>query len=89
MQLRVWKKDAEHPPFEVLEMIRTHAQASVSRFARLIGLSRRTYCYRLARRRRGYRDKGPWPAPVLDRIEPEVAKLAEQYPASGHRKARR
>ena len=40
----------------------------------------------LARRRRGYRDKGPWPAPVVDRIEPEVAKLAEQYPAWGHRK---
>ena len=67
-------------------MIRTDAQVSVSRFARLIGVSRRTYGYRLARRRRGYRDNGPWPAPVVDRIESEVAKLAEQYPAWGHRR---
>ena len=34
--------------------------------------------------RRGDRGKGPWPAPVVDRIEPEVAKLAERYPAWGH-----
>ena len=67
-------------------MIRADAGVSVSRFAPLVGVPRRTYCYRLARLRRGDQVKGPWPAPVLDRIEPEVAKLAEQYPAWGHRK---
>ena len=50
-------------------MIRTDAQLSVSRFAELIGTSRRTYHYRLARFRAGDPPKGPWPAPVVDRIE--------------------
>jgi hypothetical protein len=27
-----------------------------------------------------------WPAPVVDRIEPTVAKYAEEWPAWGHRK---
>ena len=67
-------------------MIRADAQVSVSRFADLVGVPRRTYCYRLAKLRRGDSAKGPWPAPVVDRIEPAAAKLAQQYPAWGHRK---
>ena len=67
-------------------MIRTDARCSVSRFAELVGVPRRTYHARLARHRAGDVAKGPWPAPVVDRIEPAVAKLAAQYPAWGHRK---
>jgi len=30
--------------------------------------------------------KGPWPAPVVDLLEPVAAKYAEDWPAWGHRK---
>ena len=36
-------------------MIRADAEMSVSCFTELIGVPRRTYCYRLARRRRLHR----------------------------------
>ncbi len=67
-------------------MIRVEAQLSVSRFAELIGVPRRTYHYRLGKWRAGDLEKGPWPAPVVDRIEPTVAKYAESWEAWGHRK---
>ena len=67
-------------------MIRTDAGCSVSRFAELVGVPRRTYHARLARQRAGEVTKGPWPAPVVDRIEPAVEKLAAGWPAWGHRK---
>ncbi len=66
-------------------MIRTDAACAVSRFAELIGVSRRTYHSRLARHRAGDPSKGPL-TPVVDRIELTVEKLAAQYPAWGHRK---
>ncbi len=67
-------------------MIRTDSGCSVSRFAELVGVPRRTYHARLARHRAGEVAKGPWPAPVVDRIEPTVAKYAAEWPAWGHRK---
>ena len=67
-------------------MIRTESGCSVSRFAELVGVPRRTYHARLARLRVGGVVKGPWPAPVVDRIEPDVAKYAAQWPAWGYRK---
>lgn len=67
-------------------MIRSDAGCSVSRFADLVGVPRRTYHARLARHRSGNAAKGPWPAPQVDRIEPAVAKLAGEFPAWGHRK---
>ncbi len=79
------KGGAVSPPIEDLGMIRTEAQLSVSRFAELIGVPRRTYHYRLARHRAGD-PEGVWPAPVVDRIEPTVAKYAEAWLAWGHRK---
>ena len=66
-------------------MIRTDARCSVSRFAELVGVPRRTYHARLARHRAGDVTKGPWLAPVVDRIEPAVEKLAAGWPAWGHR----
>jgi putative transposase len=67
-------------------MIRTEAQLPVSRFAELIEVPRRTYHHRLARHRAGEPAKGLWPAPVVDRIEPVVAKYAGDWDAWGHRK---
>lgn len=67
-------------------MIRTDAAMTISRFAALIGVPRRTYTRRRARFVAGEPELGPWPAPVVDVIEPTVAKLAEQWPAWGHRK---
>ena len=55
-------------------MIRTDAGCSVSRFAELVGVPRRTYHGRLARHRAGEVAKGPWPAPVVDR---EVLAFAD------------
>ena len=78
-------------------MIRTDAGCSVSRFSELLGVPRRTYHARLARHRAGDPPKGPWPAPVVDRIEPTVAKYenvvwvspyAVDWPAWGYRKIR-
>ena len=67
-------------------MIRIDAQLTISRFSELIDVPRRTYQYRLAKWRAGDPTKGPWPAPVVDRIEPLVAKYAETWEAWGHRK---
>ncbi len=67
-------------------MIRVEAQLPISRFAELIGVPRRTYTYRLRKWRAGEPVKGPWPAPVVDRIEPLVAKYAERWDAWGYRK---
>lgn len=59
---------------------------TISSFARLIEVPRRTYTRRRARWLAGEPTKGPWPAPTVDRIEPTVAKLAAEFPAWGHRK---
>jgi len=67
-------------------MIRAEAQLPVSRFCELIGLPRRTWYAWRAKHAAGEPAKGPWPAPVVDAIEPDVAKYAEAWPAWGHRK---
>ena len=58
-------------------MIRTESGCSVSRFAELVDVPRRTYHGRLARHRAGDPPKGPWPAPV-------VSGLERQYKTAGH-----
>jgi transposase InsO family protein len=58
----------------------------VSRFCQLTGVPRRTYCRWQAKARAGAPPKGPWPAPVVDAVEPLVAKYAADWPAWGHRK---
>ncbi len=68
-------------------MIRADAGMPVSRFAVLAGIPIRTYRRRLAvARAGGPPGKGPWPAPVVDLLEPVAAKYAEDWPAWGHRK---
>lgn len=67
-------------------MIRLEADMSITRFTELIGMPRRTYHRQLRRLRAGHPPRGPWPAPVVDGIEPSVAKVAETWPMWGHRK---
>ncbi|KQH76727.1 hypothetical protein AO501_04705 [Mycobacterium gordonae] len=52
----------------------------------LADIPERTYRRHLARLRGGDVAKGPWPAPVVDRIEALAAKYAEAWPAWGYRK---
>ena len=52
----------------------------------MAGIPERTYWRRLARLRAGDPAKGPWPAPVVDRIEALAAKYAQAWPAWGYRK---
>ena len=76
------------PGLEDLEVIRAQAGLSVVRFCELLGMPRATwYRWRAAVTGGAARlGKGPWPAPVVDRIEPLAAKHAEQWAAWGHRK---
>lgn len=67
-------------------MIRQDAAMPVSRFCQLTGIPRRSYTRWRAKARQGRVGKGPWPAPVVDDIEPTVAKYAGDWPAWGHRK---
>ena len=67
-------------------MIRLAAGMPTSRFCALAGIPERTYRRWQARARAGEPVKGPWPAPVAERVEPWVVKHAEAHPAWGHRK---
>jgi putative transposase len=67
-------------------VIRQDAAMPVSRFCVLTGIPRRTYQRWQAKARAGNSPKGPWPAPVVDVIEPVAAKYAADWPGWGHRK---
>jgi transposase InsO family protein len=73
-------------PFEDLEVIRQDAAMPTARFCALIGIPRCTYARWQAKARGGQAGKGPWPAPVVDAVEPIVAKYAADWPGWGHRK---
>jgi hypothetical protein len=73
-------------PFEDLEMIRVQAGMQTSRFTALIGVPERSWRRWQSRARAGDPPKGPWPAPVVEVIEPVAAKYATDWPAWGHRK---
>jgi putative transposase len=73
-------------PFEDLEVIRSEAEMPISRFCALIGIPRRSYTRWIAKAAVGEVAKGPWPAPVVEAIEPIAAKYAGDWPAWGHRK---
>ncbi len=62
-------------------MIRIEAGLPIGRFCEILGLPRSTY-----HRWRTAGAKGPWPSPIVDRIEPVVEKYAGDWPAWGHRK---
>jgi putative transposase len=67
-------------------VIRQDAAMPILRFCQLTGIPRRTYTRWRAKVAAGSPPKGPWPAPVVDEIEPVAAKYAADWPAWGHRK---
>lgn len=67
-------------------MIRQDAAMPVSRFCALTGIPRRSYTRWRAKAAAGNPPKGPWPAPVVEPLEPVAAKYAGDWPAWGHRK---
>ena len=67
-------------------MIRAEAGLTVTRFCELLGVPRRTYQRWKAAGDPTPSMKGPWPAPIRDRIEQPAAQLALEWPAWGHRK---
>jgi transposase InsO family protein len=67
-------------------VIRLEARMTTARFTRLIGVPERSYRRWQHRQRQGRPVKGPWPAPVRDRVERAAIVYADRYPAWGHRK---
>ena len=66
--------------------MRREAGLSVSRFCELAGVPRSTWYRHAKKAREGQPERGPWRAPVRDRIEQPAAQLALEWPAWGHRK---
>lgn len=66
--------------------MRQEAGLSVSRFCELARIPRATWYRRARAFREGRPERGPWPAPVRERIEQPAAQLALEWPAWGHRK---
>ena len=56
------------------------------RFCELVGVPRASYYRRLQREAGGGLARGPWPTPVLDRIDPLVAEVASSFAFFGYRK---
>ena len=67
-------------------MIRLEARMPTSRFVRLLGIPERSYRRWQHRQRHSRPLRGPWPAPVRDRVEPVAIAYADRFPAWGHRK---
>lgn len=67
-------------------MIRLQYGLSISRFCTLVDVPRGSYYRRLHRADGDDRRKGPWPAPVVERISADVKETAGAFPAWGHRK---
>jgi putative transposase len=67
-------------------VIRLEAGMPTSRFVRLFGIPERSYRRRQQRQRQGRPVRGPWPAPIRDRVEPVAIGYADRFPAWGHRK---
>ena len=67
-------------------MIRAEYGLSVRRFCELVGLPRASYYPTVPARIRARPVRGPWPTPVLDRIDPLVAEVASSFAFFGYRK---
>ncbi|HET9172266.1 MAG TPA: helix-turn-helix domain-containing protein [Actinospica sp.] len=72
-----------------LDAVRRDAKISVVSFCTLVGVPRRTY-YRYLDKAKAdsatQSPKGPWPAPVVDRLTTAVQRHLEEHPRDGHRK---
>ena len=67
-------------------MLRVDAGMSVARFVALLGMPRASWYRWRAAVGADRPAKGPWPAPVVEAIEPLAAKHAEAFDAWGYRK---
>ena len=73
-------------PFEDLEVIRTEAGMSTTRFCQLIDMPERTWRRWQAKATAGQHTKGPWPRPARCAASELAVKHALGHPAWGHRK---
>jgi transposase-like protein len=89
--LAAWKHAADGQLARIAELdaARRAAKISVVSFCTLVGVPRRTY-YRYLDKAKAESSaqapKGPWPAPVVDRLTNAVQRHLEQHPEDGHRK---
>ena len=80
------KRGGPAGPFEDLEVIRTEAGMSTSRFVRLIDVPEHSSRRWQAKARQEQPPKGPWAQPAREAAKPLVTKHALAHPAWGHRK---
>jgi transposase-like protein len=87
--LEAWKRSADKHLGRLsdLDEVRREARISVVSFCTLVGVPRRTY-YRYLDKAKVLTpaEKGPWPAPVVDRLTQAVLEHLEANPLDGHRK---
>lgn len=89
--LEAWKRtpDDHLSRLAELDAVRRDAKISVVSFCTLVGVPRRTY-YRYLDKAKSdataHPQKGPWPAPVVDRLTQAVQRHLEARPLDGHRK---
>jgi len=89
--LEAWKRAADDHLGRLadLDTVRRDAKISVVSFCTLVGVPRRTY-YRYLDKAKAeasaQAQKGPWPAPVVDRLTHAVQRHLEEHPLDGHRK---
>lgn len=89
--LAVWKHamDNQLGRLADLDAVRREAKISVVSFCTLVGVPRRTY-YRYLDKAKvdsaTQAQKGPWPAPVVDRLTNAVQRHLAEHPDDGHRK---
>ena len=87
--LSAWKLATDgHPDLLAdLDDLRRQARISVVSFCALVGIPRRTYYRYLDKAKtQAPPEKGPWPAPVVDRLTYAVQRYVEEHPRDGHRK---
>jgi len=87
--LEVWRRSADSHLGRLsdLDEVRREAKISVVSFCTLVGIPRRTY-YRYLDKAKAQvpTEKGPWPAPVVDRLTSAVQRHLDEHPLDGHRK---
>jgi transposase-like protein len=89
--LAVWRHAVDNQLGRLadLDAVRREAKISVVSFCTLVGVPRRTY-YRYLDKAKvessSQAPKGPWPAPVVDRLTNAVQRHLEEHPEDGHRK---
>ena len=87
--LDAWRRSADKHLGRLsdLEEARREAKISVVSFCTLVGVPRRTYYRYLDKAKAQVTvEKGPWPAPVVDRLTQAVQRHLEEHPRDGHRR---